>query len=400
MPPENPRYGPDSIVVISGREAVRRRPAMYFGPLENAVNQMAFEILDMSVNAAFAGTCDRITVVLKRDGVVSIHDNSDGISTDIREPMGVSFLELFFTELFTCGRLNFPPQVSGGFHGVGQVAVNVTSEWMEVETSWAGYYWYQSFQRGEPKAPVARQRAIEGDGDKGVRITFKPDSTVLMSLPDVTEAMLEFDWDVISKRCQEIAYQVPRLTIVLRDERTQQTYEHVFHEPNGLRGLLDDLRPTDANPLHDPIHATLDLKTSPRAKHGFVYPFQAEIAIQFTDANLGIERGYCNSVETTHGGTHMDGLRSGIVAAVNSYLPLGTPPFRRSQLPAGLLTAVSVLNPMPQFWSGIVIKLMNEELRNPIKRAVEQTVKSFARQHPDQMQRIIEHCMQQRSRRN
>ena len=400
MPPEIPLYNEDSIVVLSGLEAVRRRPAMYFGPLQNAVNHMAFEILDMSVNAAFEGACDLITVVLKPDRVISIQGNSDGISTDIREPMGVSFLELFFTMMFTCGRLSSSPQVSGGLHGVGQEAVNFASEWMEVETSWAGYYWYQSFQRGEPKAPVARQREIEGDGDKGVRITFKPDSSIFLTSPDITESMLEFDRDVISKRCQEIAYQIPRSTIVLRDERTPQTYERVFHEPNGLRALLADLRPSGANPLHDPIHATLDLKSSPLAPFGSVYPFQTEIAIQFTDGDFSMEGGYSNTIETTHGGTHMDGLRSGIVAAVNSYLPLGTPPFRRSQLPAGLLTAVSVLNPMPQFWSGIVIKLMNEELRNPIKRAVEQTVKSFARQHPDQMQRIIEHCMQQRSRRN
>lgn len=395
---------------LSLNAAVRFRPGMYLGGTDlRALHHMLFELLDLSINAAFDGKCHLVTITLRPNNAVTIEDNGEYLPVDIDDRYGQSKLELLFTRTSHYDPILGGYKVSGGLHGVGPAVCNAVCEWMTVEVARDGFIWSQSYQTGLPQVPITCQKQPPRAGATGTKIAFKPDFTLFTHFED-DEAI--FRAETIRNRSHELIHLISGLKLIVRDERTSEIDEQVFYAPRGLQELIENAIPKEAEPLHSLIYAQTNLTIRYYDDYSWVNrrsmltkletPFELwlEFCILFTNRAEGTELGYSNTVWTVDGGSHMQGLRAGLVKALNTHRPTNSLPFKWNQLPNGLMTAISIRHPNPQFQSQTKIRLLSSEVRSPIKRVVSQTVKSFAAAHPDQMQRIIEHCITNRAKKS
>jgi DNA gyrase subunit B len=381
----------ESQVILGAITAVRYRPLMYLGP--NPVTHMVFEIMDMAIDAAYRGTCTQFTITLRRDNVVSIQDNSEGISVDIHPRLNTSLLELLFTKSHTGPPDDFPqlnPIVSGGYHGVGALAVNAASRWLSAEVARDGYLWSQFYQQGVPETPLTRVRTLLADEPTGTSITFKPDLSIFP-----TNVVL--DTDLLSRRSQEVAHQLPQLAISVRDERGSEAKETRFHEQHGLSTLLDVQRLSNTVLLSQIPHTRID-DFQQISSNPYLRGLKIDISLQFTSGKISFQRGYATTIETTLDSTHMVGFRYGIRDPLNKLVPSNLR-LRWKDIEPGLLIVISLWHPQPQFQSQLVTRFLIRQVQNPIRRAVRDTLLAFAAEHPDQIHRIIDHCIANRARR-
>ncbi|HTW89950.1 MAG TPA: DNA topoisomerase (ATP-hydrolyzing) subunit B [Candidatus Binataceae bacterium] len=365
-------YGADSIKVLEGLEAVRKRPGMYIGDTaERGLHHLVTEIVDNSVDEALAGFCTEINVAILGDDAISIEDNGRGIPVDMHPTEKRSALEVVHTVLHAGGKFERNAyKVSGGLHGVGASVVNALSEEFEVEVHRDGKLWYQRYERGIPKTKVEQRGTTRKTGTK---TTFSPDSKIF---PEV-----RFKYELIARYLREMAYLNAGLKVVLRDERTGKQDE--FHYEGGIQEFVLSLTQSSET-LHDPIYF-----------HNMREGVDIECALQWTDAVHETVFTYANNIHTVEGGTHLSGLRSALTRTLNNYATRNNL-FKNKEMRLegedtreGLFAIVTVKIGEPQFEGQTKTKLGNSEVEGLVAGLVNEKLGEYFEENPGDAKRIV-----------
>lgn len=289
-------YGAESIKVLEGLEAVRKRPAMYIGSTGPAgLHHLVYEIVDNSIDEALAGYCTEIGVTLHIDKSVTVVDNGRGIPTEMHET-GRPAAEVVLTVLHAGGKFdNKSYKVSGGLHGVGSSVVNALSERLELEIWRNGQVYQQTYERGAPQGDLVVTGTTQR---RGTKITFKPDDQIFETT--------DFSFDTLAQRLRELAFLNAGLVITLEDERDGKS--HRFHYEGGIASFVEHLNKNKGLVNEKPIHM-----------HGEREGIDAEIALQWNDGYNPQEFSFANNINTHEGGTHLSGFRSALTRTVNAY---------------------------------------------------------------------------------
>ncbi|MEN3027184.1 MAG: DNA topoisomerase (ATP-hydrolyzing) subunit B [Chlorobiota bacterium] len=368
-------YTEESIRVLEGLEAVRRRPAMYIGDVgERGLHHLIYEVVDNSIDEALAGFCRNIVVTLHADGGCSIEDDGRGIPVGIHPEKGISTLELVMCTLHAGGKFDkVAYKVSGGLHGVGVSCVNALSEYMRVRVWRDGGVWEQEYSRGVPLTPVQRV----GDTDRtGTLVYFRPDPTIFKTTV--------FRYERVADRLRELAFLNPEVTIRLRDER--EGTEEVFHYTGGLRDFVRYLDEGET-PLTPVILLSGRL---PGESGSDVY---VDIALEY---NTGYEErvlSYANNINTAEGGTHVTGFRSGLTRTLNAYAQannLAKVQLIGDDFREGLTAVISVKVAEPQFEGQTKTKLGNSEVEGIVRSLVNEQLGRYLEENPSVARKIIE----------
>src|SRR5229473_2158607 len=365
-------YGAESIRVLEGLEAVRRRPGMYIGDTaERGLHHLVSEIVDNSVDEALAGFCTEINVVILGDDRISVEDNGRGIPVDMHPTEKRSALEVVHTVLHAGGKFDRGVyKVSGGLHGVGASVVNALSEEFEVEVRKSGKVYDQRYERGVPKSKVEERGATKLTGTK---TTFSPDTKIF---PEV-----KFKYEIIARYVREMAYLNGGLKIRLTDERTGKQEE--FHYEGGIKEFVESLSKSN-EPLHDAIFFK-----------GVRDGDDIEVALQWTDAIHETIFAYANNIHTIEGGTHLSGLKSALTRTLNFYASKNNL-FKNKDMRLegddtreGLIAIVSVKLPEPQFEGQTKTKLGNSEVEGLVAALVNEKLGEYLEKNPSDAKKIV-----------
>lgn len=372
-------YDANSIQVLEGLEAVRRRPGMYVGGTDiKAMHHLVYEVVDNSIDEALAGSCTRIEITIHADSSVTVQDNGRGIPVDIHPEKKVSALTVVMTTLHAGGKFGGGGyKVSGGLHGVGVSAVNALSEWCEVEVRRDGRVYFQRFERGYPKEAV-KEIGKARDGETGTKTTFKFD-------PEIFKEQIDYRFDTLTQRFREMAFVTRGVQIHFNDERANR--EMNFYFEGGITSFVRYLN-RNRQTLHTAVYVEKDIEG-----------IGIEAAIQYTDAFTESVYSFANTINTVDGGTHMTGLRSALTRVVNDYarknglLKDADPNFSGDDTREGLTAIVSIKHPDPQFESQTKVKLMNPEVQTYVQQVVGERFYTFLDETPQAARAIIAKCL-------
>ena len=343
-------YDADSISVLEGLEAVRKRPGMYIGSVSRkGLNHLIYEIVDNAVDEHLAGYCSLIHVVLEKDGSCTVEDNGRGIPVDMHAK-GVSAERLVFTTLHAGGKFdNSAYKTSGGLHGVGSSVVNALSTYLDIKISRDGYVHHDHYERGIPtiELEAGLLPKLGKTRGTGTCVNFLPD-------PEIFEKT-RFGAADVKSRLHETAYLNPELTIHFEDRRGDMIEDIQYHEPEGIVGFIRDLN-KNAQPLHDPVYFK-----------GEADGIQVEIAFQFTNEFRENVLGFCNNIYNAEGGTHLTGFKTTFTTVMNTYareigvLKDKDPNFTGADIRNGMTAVVSIKHPAPRFEGQTKTKLDNQD---------------------------------------
>ncbi len=373
-------YNAESIKVLKGPEAVRKRPGMYIGDTDDlsGLHHMVWEVVDNSVDEAQAGFANRIVVRIHADNSATVEDNGRGIPVDIHKESGHSAAEVIMCELHSGGKFdNISYKVSGGLHGVGVSVVNFLSEWLHLEIRRDGGVWEQEYRRGVPVAPLKR---VGNSTKTGTSVSFKPDAQIF--------SILEFHDDLLVQRLRELAFLNPGLAIRLHDERSGG--EHEFQFKGGIAAFVEYLNRAK-NTLHNkPIQLVED---KPDGE-------QVAIALQWHDGYSENVLAFTNTVFNADGGAHLSGFRSALTRTINNY---GQTSGLLKNLPEGLsgedvregLTAVlSVKIRDPKFSSQTKDKLVSSHVKGWVETVLTALLAEYFEENPAIARRIVGKCVE------
>jgi DNA gyrase subunit B len=367
-------YGAESIQVLEGRDAVRKRPAMYIGSTgELGLHHLVYEIVDNSIDEALAGECDQVDVTIHMDNSVTIVDNGRGIPTGIHKKEKRSAAEVALTVLHAGGKFDDNAyKVSGGLHGVGVSVVNFLSEWLRLEVWQDGQVFEQEYKRGVPVAPLAQTGKTR---KRGTKITFKADDQIF----DVSE----FNFETLSGRLREQSFLNKGVRITITDERTEKSHE--FFYKGGIAEFVKHLN-KNKNPLHaQPIYFERQSDA-----------ITVEVAIQYNDSYNETVYSFANNINTIDGGTHLSGFRAALTRTINNYGQTSGL-FKAAKLNSGLsgddvreglVAVVSVKIPQPQFEGQTKTKL-NSDVKGLVENFTNEAIGEFFEQNPAVARRII-----------
>jgi len=394
-------YDASAITVLEGLEAVRKRPGMYIGSTgPRGLHHLVYEVVDNSVDEALAGYCDRIVVTLQADGGVRVVDNGRGIPVDIVESEGKPAVEVVLTVLHAGGKFGGSGYaVSGGLHGVGVSVVNALSHKLEVEVRRDGSVYRQDYRDGVPQAPLAKQGAAD---HTGTTVTFWPNSQVFETV--------EFDFETLRSRFQQMAFLNKGLEIVLVDERPAHigTEDEVTSaetpEPEAARtvtyrydgGLVDYVAHLNSAKKAELVHAqVIDFEAEDVERR-----ISVEIAMQWTSAYSESVHTYANTISTTEGGTHEEGFRAALTTLVNRYarekgiLKEKDENLTGDDVREGLTAVISVKLGEPQFEGQTKTKLGNTEAKTFVQKVVGDQLGDWFGSHPTEARDVIRKSIQ------
>ncbi|MBI4632355.1 MAG: DNA topoisomerase (ATP-hydrolyzing) subunit B [Deltaproteobacteria bacterium] len=370
-------YGADSIKVLEGLEAVRKRPAMYIGSTgKDGLHHLVYEVVDNSVDEAAAGFCDKIDVTIRVDNSVIVEDNGRGIPVDIHKTEGISAAEVVLTMLHAGGKFsNESYKISGGLHGVGVSVVNALSMELELEVKREGGVYTQSYRRGAPVAPLEKVGQTKG---RGTKITFKPDETIFEEM--------EYSFDILSNRLRELAFLNSGLRITIMDERTDKKSEFCYK--GGIVSFVEYLN-RNKKVLHK----------NPIFVEGAKEDCQVEVALQYNDTYAENVFSFANSINTTEGGTHLIGFRSALTRVFNNYalnnkiLKDGKESLKGEDLREGLACVISVKIRNPQFEGQTKTKLGNSEVKGLVEGIVYDKIGNYLEENPSVAKQLLNKCL-------
>ena len=372
----NGGYNASSITILEGLSAVRKRPAMYIGSTDGrGLHHLVYEVVDNSIDEAMAGYCSHITVILHADNSVTVRDDGRGIPVDLHPKEGVPAVQVVMTKLHAGGKFdNSSYKVSGGLHGVGVSCVNALSEELTVTVRRDGKRYRQHYSRGVPQDELAV--ISEGVEGHGTTVTFRPDEEIF--------EVLEFSYETLKKRFEELAYLNKGLTIECVDERTGEN--HMFHAEGGIRQFVGDLNSGEQG-IHPIIFG-----------EGMVDNVTVDFALQY---NAGYKENiltFANNIRTKEGGTHLVGFRTALTRAINAYIksqPDLSKKMKNTALSGddvreGLTAVVSVKLPQPQFEGQTKTKLGNSEVAGLVAGVVYDRLNVYFEENPKDIRLIID----------
>jgi DNA gyrase subunit B len=366
-------YGADSIKVLEGLEAVRKRPAMYIGSTsKEGLHHLVYEVVDNSIDEASAGYCDNIVVKIRVDNSIVVDDNGRGIPVDIHKTEGVSAAEVALTKLHAGAKFsNDSYKISGGLHGVGVSVVNALSSTLDLEVRRDGHVYTQSYMNGVPTAPLEKVGKTKG---RGTKITFKPSDEIFEET--------EFSFDVISNRMRELAFLNPGVKITLVDERMDKKSE--FFYKGGIISFVEYL-----NRNKKVLHKNTVYVDGARED------CYVEVALQYNDTYTENTFSFANSINTTEGGTHLIGFRSALTRVFNNYA-VNNKIFKDSKeslkgedLREGLTCVISVKVKNPQFEGQTKTKLGNSEIKGLVEGIVYDKIGTYLEENPSVAKQLL-----------
>ena len=373
-------YSADSIQVLEGLEAVRKRPSMYIGDTsEKGLHHLVYEVVDNSIDEALAGFCTQVDVVINEDNSISVTDDGRGIPVDIHEKEGVSALEVVLTVLHAGGKFDKGSyKVSGGLHGVGVSCVNALSTYLRAEVRRDGKVHMQEFSCGKPLHSIE----VIGETDvTGTTIMFKPDGSIF--------SVTEYKYEILAARLRELAFLNAGITLSLTDKRVVKedgSYKsEIFHSDEGLKEFVRYIDRSKEQLIPDVIHIVTEKQGIP-----------VEVAMTYNTSFNESVFSYVNDINTIEGGTHLAGFRRGLTRTLKKYaddsklLEKAKVEISGDDFREGLTAVISIKVAEPQFEGQTKTKLGNNEVTGAVDQAIGEALGYYLEEHPKEAKIIVD----------
>ena len=375
---KNNTYDADSITVLEGLEAVRKRPGMYIGSVSTkGLNHLLYEIVDNAVDEHLAGFCTEIHVTLEKDGSATISDNGRGVPVGMHAK-GVSAERIVYTTLHAGGKFDDSAyKTSGGLHGVGSSVVNALSAYMDVQVSRDGYIHHDRYERGIPVVELedGLLPTIGKTRKTGTKVNFLPDDTIFEKT--------KFKAEEVKSRMHETTYLNPNLTIIFEDLRGAEPEHIVYHEPDGILGFIRELNAKKES-VHEPVYFK-----------GEADGIEVEVAFQYVNEFHENILGFCNNIYNSEGGTHLTGFKTTFTTVINQYArELGIlkdkdPNFTGADVRNGMTAIVSIKHPDPRFEGQTKTKLDNPDASKATGKVVGEEIVRFFDRNLETLKNVI-----------
>ena len=375
---KNNTYDADSVTVLEGLEAVRKRPGMYIGSVSTkGLNHLIYEIVDNAVDEHLAGFCTEIHVTLEKDGSATISDNGRGVPVGMHAK-GVSAERIVYTTLHAGGKFDDSAyKTSGGLHGVGSSVVNALSAYMDVQVSRDGYIHHDRYERGIPVVELedGLLPTIGKTRKTGTKVNFLPDDTIFEKT--------KFKAEEVKSRMHETTYLNPNLTIIFEDLRGTEPEHIVYHEPDGILGFIRELNAKKES-VHEPVYFK-----------GEADGIEVEVAFQYVNEFHENILGFCNNIYNSEGGTHLTGFKTTFTTVINQYArELGIlkdkdPNFTGADVRNGMTAIVSIKHPDPRFEGQTKTKLDNPDASKATGKVVGEEIVRFFDRNLETLKNVI-----------